>query len=142
MEINGVAHIFITAGDFERSREFYSRLLPFLGLKEVADNVAAYYCVGGRTGFGINAMTGCFEFASLIVINDTDWWDEFGGAIQANWETEGMRRYSSLDYHQVAALLSDPAWSNEGLFAFCQAIRRLTQVGGDRVNLPTIELEP
>jgi len=94
------------------------------------------------TGFGINAMTGCFEFASLIVINDTDWWDEFGGAIQANWETEGMRRYSSLDYHQVAALICDPAWSNEGLFAFCQAIRRLSQVGGDRVNLPTIELEP
>jgi hypothetical protein len=94
------------------------------------------------TGFGINALTGCFEFACLIVINDTDWWDEFGGAIQANWETEGMRRYSSLDYHQVAALLCDPAWSNEGLFAFCQAIRRLRQVGGDRVNLPTIELEP
>jgi hypothetical protein len=94
------------------------------------------------TGFGINAMTGCFEFASLIVINDTDWWDEFGGAIQANWETEEMRRYSSLDYHQVAALICDPAWSNEGLFAFCQAIRRLSQIGGDRVNLPTIELEP
>jgi hypothetical protein len=94
------------------------------------------------TGFGINAMTGCFEVASLIVINDTDWWDEFGGAIQANWETEGLRRYSSLDYHQVAALICDPAWSNEGLFAFCQAIRRLSQVGGDRVNLPTIELEP
>jgi catechol 2,3-dioxygenase-like lactoylglutathione lyase family enzyme len=55
MEINGVAHIFITAGDFERSREFYGKLLPFLGLKEVADNLATYYCVGGRTGFGINA---------------------------------------------------------------------------------------
>jgi hypothetical protein len=94
------------------------------------------------TGFGINAMTGCCEFASLIVINDSDWWDEFGGAIQANWETEGLRRYSSLDYHQVAALICDPAWSNEGLFAFCQAIRRLSQLGGDRVNLPTIELEP
>jgi hypothetical protein len=93
------------------------------------------------TGFGINSMTGCFEFASLIVINDTDWWDNFGGAIQANWETEGMRCYSSLDYDQIAALTRDPAWSNEGLFAFCQAIRRLRQVGGDRVNLPAIELE-
>ena len=53
-----------------------------------------------------------------------------------------MRHYSSLDHHQVAALLCDPAWSNEGLFAFCQATRRLRQVGGDRVHLPTIELEP
>lgn len=55
MEINGIAHIFITAADFERSREFYRKLLPFLGLKEVADAVSTYYCVGGRTGFGINA---------------------------------------------------------------------------------------
>ncbi len=53
MEINGVAHTFITAGDFEASRAFYRQLLPFLGLKEVMDNDFAYYCVGGRTGFGI-----------------------------------------------------------------------------------------
>ncbi|MBI1186802.1 MAG: VOC family protein [Alphaproteobacteria bacterium] len=53
IEINGVAHTFITAGDFPRAREFYRQLLPFLGLKEVMDNAFAYYCVGGRTGFGI-----------------------------------------------------------------------------------------
>lgn len=55
MEINGIAHIFVTAGDFERSREFYSKLLPFLGLKEVGDAPGVYYCVGGRTGFGVEA---------------------------------------------------------------------------------------
>ncbi|MBW8812032.1 MAG: VOC family protein [Caulobacterales bacterium] len=53
MEINGVAHTFITAGDFEASVAFYRQLLPFLGLKEVADTADTYYCVGGRTGFGI-----------------------------------------------------------------------------------------
>ena len=53
MEINGVAHTFITAGDFEASRIFYRQLLPFLGMKPVMDNDFAYYCVGGRTGFGI-----------------------------------------------------------------------------------------
>ena len=53
VEINGVAHTFITAGDFEASRAFYRRLLPFLGLREVADSPDTYYCVGGRTGFGI-----------------------------------------------------------------------------------------
>ena len=53
MEINGVAHTFITAGDFERSVAFYRQLLPFLGLREVADSADTYYCVGGRTGFGI-----------------------------------------------------------------------------------------
>jgi len=55
MQINGVAHIFITAGDFERSRAFYRQLLPFLGLTCVADTPQVYYCVGGRTGFGVEA---------------------------------------------------------------------------------------
>jgi len=55
MEINGVAHTFITAGDFERARDFYSKLLPFLGMREVLNVSGAYYCVGGRTGFGIRA---------------------------------------------------------------------------------------
>ena len=55
MEVNGVAHIFITAGDFERSRAFYRRLLPFLGMKQVMDAAGTYYCVGGRTGFGVRA---------------------------------------------------------------------------------------
>jgi catechol 2,3-dioxygenase-like lactoylglutathione lyase family enzyme len=27
--------------------------LPFLGMREVADTPDTYYCVGGRTGFGI-----------------------------------------------------------------------------------------
>ncbi|HEV2363822.1 MAG TPA: VOC family protein [Caulobacteraceae bacterium] len=55
MEINGVAHIFITAGDFESSRAFYRKLLPFLGLRPVLDAGGTYYCVGGRTGFGVRA---------------------------------------------------------------------------------------
>ena len=54
MEINGVAHTFITASDFEASVAFYRKLLPFLGLKIVGDSDRAFYCVGGRTGFGIN----------------------------------------------------------------------------------------
>jgi catechol 2,3-dioxygenase-like lactoylglutathione lyase family enzyme len=53
MEINGVAHTFITAGDFERSRAFYRQLLPFLGLTPVFDNESVFYCVGGRTGFAV-----------------------------------------------------------------------------------------
>jgi catechol 2,3-dioxygenase-like lactoylglutathione lyase family enzyme len=55
MEINGIAHIFLTASNFERSREFYRKLLPFLGLKPVMDNDGVYYAVGGRTGVAIRA---------------------------------------------------------------------------------------
>jgi catechol 2,3-dioxygenase-like lactoylglutathione lyase family enzyme len=53
MEINGVAHTFITSSDFPRSREFYAKLLPFLGMRTVLDTDVIYYCVGGRTAFGI-----------------------------------------------------------------------------------------
>lgn len=50
MQINGIAHIQITAGNYERAREFYRKLLPFMGLTEVMDDTSGYYCVGARTG--------------------------------------------------------------------------------------------
>lgn len=50
MEINGIAHIQITAGRYDLARAFYGKLLPFLGLSQVLDNEYGYYCVGGRTG--------------------------------------------------------------------------------------------
>jgi catechol 2,3-dioxygenase-like lactoylglutathione lyase family enzyme len=53
MEINGVAHVFITASNFEASTAFYRRLLPFLGLTQVMDTDQTLYFVGGRTAVGI-----------------------------------------------------------------------------------------
>ena len=35
VEINGVAHVMLTVGEWEKSREFYGALLPFLGLSNV-----------------------------------------------------------------------------------------------------------
>jgi catechol 2,3-dioxygenase-like lactoylglutathione lyase family enzyme len=55
MEVNGIAHIILTASDFERSREFYRKLLPFLGMKPMIDDDQIFYCVGGRTAVGIRA---------------------------------------------------------------------------------------
>lgn len=53
MEINGVAHVFITASNFEASVGFYRKLLPFLGLTQVMDTDQTLYFVGGRTAVGI-----------------------------------------------------------------------------------------
>jgi catechol 2,3-dioxygenase-like lactoylglutathione lyase family enzyme len=53
IEINGIAHVFLTTADFARARDFYAKLLPFLGLKPVLDGEGFYYCVGGRTAFGL-----------------------------------------------------------------------------------------
>jgi catechol 2,3-dioxygenase-like lactoylglutathione lyase family enzyme len=49
MEINGVAHTFITAGDFAAARAFYGQLLPFLGLAVVADSVNTFFRKASRT---------------------------------------------------------------------------------------------
>jgi catechol 2,3-dioxygenase-like lactoylglutathione lyase family enzyme len=54
MEINGIAHIFLTVANYEACAGFYRRLLPFLGLTFVVrDTPESLYCIGGRTGFGI-----------------------------------------------------------------------------------------
>ena len=65
MEVNGVAHIFLTASNYARSREFYRELLPFLGLKPVIDTETTYYCVGGRTAVGISAPSAEHEGAAF-----------------------------------------------------------------------------
>jgi hypothetical protein len=77
----------------------------------------------------------------LIVIHDPDWWRAFGGSIEANWEASGPRRYSTADRESVGRLVQDPTWSNEGLFAFLQGLRRLFEIGDRRMDLPTITLE-
>jgi hypothetical protein len=91
------------------------------------------------TGFGINLVSGNYEFASLIVIEDEEFWPRYGGHIEANWEAAGLRLYSSLDRQLISPLIMDETWSNEGLFAFLQGLRRLRELG-DRVDLPVIEL--
>jgi catechol 2,3-dioxygenase-like lactoylglutathione lyase family enzyme len=58
VEINGMAHVILSVGDFARAREFYGALLPFLGMKPVIDSPEYYYCVGGRTALGLRPATG------------------------------------------------------------------------------------
>jgi catechol 2,3-dioxygenase-like lactoylglutathione lyase family enzyme len=57
MEINGIAHTFVTVSNFARARAFYGELLPHLGMQPVLDADGFYYCVGGRTAFGVRAAT-------------------------------------------------------------------------------------
>jgi hypothetical protein len=93
------------------------------------------------TGFGLNLVSGNFEFPSLIVVDDEEFWTRYGGQIEANWESANLRQFSSVDTELMIGLVNDPAWSNEGLFALLQGLRRLQEIGDSRVNLPTIEWE-
>ncbi len=53
VEVNGMAHVILTVSQFEKSRAFYSDLLPFLGMTLVFDGADFCYHVGGRTAIGI-----------------------------------------------------------------------------------------
>jgi catechol 2,3-dioxygenase-like lactoylglutathione lyase family enzyme len=53
IEINGIAHVYLTVQDFDRALPFYRQLLPFLGMRCLVDTPDLFYCVGGRTGVGI-----------------------------------------------------------------------------------------
>ncbi|MGH3974558.1 MAG: hypothetical protein ACRDS9_14700 [Pseudonocardiaceae bacterium] len=93
------------------------------------------------TGFGLNLVSGNYEFASLIVIDDEEFWALYGGQVEANWETSTLRRYSSLDSSLLTELIADVAWSNEGLFALLRGFDGSHKFGGHRVNLSTIDWE-
>lgn len=55
IDINGIAHVYVTVQDFGRCRPFYGKLLAFLNMECLVDTPQLYYCVGGRTGFAIRA---------------------------------------------------------------------------------------
>lgn len=92
------------------------------------------------TGFGLNLVSGNYEFASLIVVQDETFWTKFGGQIEANWEADGLMQYSSQDAELLSALVADESWSNEGLFAFVLGLRRLQVLDPDRVCPMDVEV--
>jgi hypothetical protein len=94
------------------------------------------------TGFGFNLVTGNYEFACLIVVEDDGWWERFGHLVETNWEAERVHRHSTHDTAGLEALVADPRWGNESLFSMLQGLRRLAEVGEpERMALPTIDLE-
>lgn len=92
-------------------------------------------------GFGINLLSGTYEVPCLITIEDEHWWDQWGHLIAGNWETMSVDTYSSMDTDSLAALIHDPRWSNEGLFALIEGLRYLAaRDQSGRVAAPPIRI--
>ena len=93
------------------------------------------------TGFGINLLSGTYEVPCLVTIEDESWWSQWGHQIAGNWETTSVETYSSMDTDSLTAVLSDPRWSNEGLFSLIQGLRYLakSETHG-RVAVPTVQV--
>lgn len=101
------------------------------------EGVARYEC----TGAGLNLLAGNFEFACLITIADERFLETFGASCVANWEAEGITLASTADPDRLTALITDPRWTEEGLFGLIQGLRALQEAHPDRVRLPDIALE-
>jgi hypothetical protein len=90
------------------------------------------------TGFGINLLSGNYEFSALTAIHDETWWTEYGGQVMANWEASRLQQFSSRDTTALHRLICDDRWSNEGLFALLRGLQRLAKIAPDRTNIPEI----
>ena len=53
INLNGMAHVVLTVSQFELAKDFYSRLMPAMGLESVFDSENFCYFVGARTAVGI-----------------------------------------------------------------------------------------
>ena len=92
------------------------------------------------TGFGFNLLTGNYEFPCLVAVHDEGFWQRCGGDVESNWESERISLVSSQDEASLRALVHNPAWSDEGLFAFVLGLRRLHELHPERVALPHFEI--
>ena len=56
-----MAHVILTVSQFNRAREFYSKLLPKFGMRLIHDGPDFCYHVGARTAIGIRKCDAEFE---------------------------------------------------------------------------------
>ncbi len=57
MQLNGIAHVYLTVRDFARCRPFYEKLLSFFEMRCLVRTDTLLYYVGSRTGIGIRAAS-------------------------------------------------------------------------------------
>ncbi|MFJ8818364.1 helix-turn-helix transcriptional regulator [Amycolatopsis thermoflava] len=77
------------------------------------------------TGFGFNLLSGNYEFACLLTIDNNYFWPQYGGQAEANWEVKRLQSYPSGHTGSLAHLRINPTWNNEGLFTFAHGMNRL-----------------
>jgi hypothetical protein len=99
------------------------------------DTVEAY-C----TAFGVNLVSGNYEFACLLCVPDEEFWSLHGAAFLPNWEAADLQTYSTLDTDGLRNLIVDDRWTNEALFSLLEGLHRLAQLYPERVQLPQVEL--
>ena len=66
MQLNGIAHLYLTVKDFRRCLPFYEKLLGFFEMQCLVKTDTLFYCVGSRTGIGIRAASPEHAHAAFV----------------------------------------------------------------------------
>ena len=105
MEVNGIAHVILTASNFERSREFYRKLLPYLGLQPMIDSDEFFYCVGRRQ-HRPRAARGHLGARLLFAAVRGPRWHQAGVQSCAGEGAAGVRREGNSNGHAYVRIRS------------------------------------
>lgn len=137
-ELFGKVEVDTTVGTRRIIDPMHPELLtgPMRYLTEAGPDAWSMEC----TGFGFNLLTGNYEFPCLVAVHDEGFWQRCGGDVESNWESERITLVSSQDGAGLRSLAHNPAWSDEGLFAFVLGLRRLHELHPERVALPHFEI--
>lgn len=66
IEVNGIAHIVLTVNRFKECADFYSKILAYMGLKEVFRGKDNLYYVGGKTAIAISRSHKDYEHEKFV----------------------------------------------------------------------------
>ena len=91
--------------------------------------------------FGVNAISGNFENALLLVIRDTSYWKQFGSELRANWESNDLRFHSTRKPQEITRVITEEKWTTESVFHIGEALLRLKQLCPHQVDLPNLSVE-
>lgn len=93
------------------------------------------------TGFGLNMISGNYEFSLLCVVRSPAYWNEYGHKMITNWEADALSTplISSRDREGIERLILQPQWTGSGLFSFARGLYYLAALEPGKVSLPQMK---
>lgn len=93
------------------------------------------------TCFGVDMVSGNYQFGTVLIIHDEEYWDTFGREMEANWEGKERttRIISTKDSAAVEKLIKQGNWTGEGLQTLCEGLFYLKKKYPRRLSLPNIK---
>lgn len=98
-------------------------------------------------GMGIDATTGNYECAILVVVRDEYFWESnkpggtAAGGWKWEWEAEDVTFVSTKESKQLAELIENDLLNGAHRFALAEMLRRLEAIAPRRVNRPNYTCE-